>query len=76
MPNDTPLPQAGEHDPLHHTRKIRQSLKDISEHLREDIEKLEEPQAKAMFETSAEVLDALVKAFEDYEQKSEKAWRA
>jgi len=28
-----------------------------------------------MFETSAEVLSGLEKAFKDYEQKNEKAWR-
>ena len=28
-----------------------------------------------MFETSAEVLGGLVKAFEDYEQKNESAWK-
>jgi hypothetical protein len=28
-----------------------------------------------MFETSAEVLGGLVKAFQDYEQKNEGAWR-
>jgi hypothetical protein len=28
-----------------------------------------------MFETSAEVLTGLKKAFSDYEQKSESAWR-
>ena len=29
-----------------------------------------------MFETSAEVLGGLVKAFHDYEQKNEAAWRS
>ena len=43
--------------------------------LREDIEKVDEPQLKAMFETSAEVLGGLEKAFKDYEQRNEKAWR-
>jgi hypothetical protein len=32
--------------------------------------KVDEPQLKAMFETSAEVLGGLVKAFRDYEQKA------
>jgi hypothetical protein len=44
-------------------------------HLREDIQKVDEPQLKAMFETSAEVLSGLVKAFGDYEKKNEAAWR-
>jgi hypothetical protein len=29
----------------------------------------------AMFETAAEVLKGLVKAFDDYEKKNEAAWR-
>ena len=34
-----------------------------------------EPKAQKLFETSVEVLDGLVKAFDDYEHKSEKVWR-
>jgi hypothetical protein len=41
---------------------------------REDIDKVDEPQLKAMFETSAEVLCGLKKAYSDYEQKKESAW--
>ena len=62
-------------DPKHHTRKMRQRLEETMNHLREDIGKVDEPQFKAMFETSAEVLGGLVKAFRDYEQKNEAAWR-
>jgi hypothetical protein len=35
-----------------------------------------EPKAQALFETAAEVLTGLVKAFDDYEKKSEEAWRS
>jgi uncharacterized membrane-anchored protein YhcB (DUF1043 family) len=62
-------------DPRHHTKKMQKALQDIKDHLREDIEKVDEPQLKAMFETSAEVLGGLIKAFRDYEQKNESAWR-
>ena len=62
-------------DPRHHTQKMTKQLQDIITHPREDVRKVEEPQFKAMFETSAEVLTGLVKAFKDYEQKSEAAWR-
>jgi Zn-dependent protease with chaperone function len=58
-----------------HTQKMQKALQDIQNHLREDIQKIDEPQLKAMFETSAEVLGGLEKAFKDYEQKNEKAWR-
>jgi hypothetical protein len=66
---------AGSGDPRHHTQKMQQRLEEIIAHLREDIDKVDEPRFKAMFETSAEVLGGLVKAFRDYEQKSESAWR-
>src|SRR5690348_17031937 len=35
---------------------MQKALQDIRNHLREDIQKVDEPQLKAMFETSAEVL--------------------
>jgi hypothetical protein len=63
-----------EHDPRHHTQKMQQRLQEIIGHLRQDITKVDEPQLKAMFETSAEVLGGLKKAF-DYEQKNEPAWK-
>ncbi len=62
-------------DPRRHTRHMKQRFQEDIDHLRSDIDKVEEPQLKAMFETSAEVLTGLVKAFSDYEQKSESAWR-
>jgi hypothetical protein len=62
-------------DPNHHVRKMEQRLQEIRTHLREDIAKVDEPQFKAMFETAAEVLGGLAKAFRDYQEKSEKAWQ-
>jgi hypothetical protein len=62
-------------DPRHHTQKMQGRLQEIIDHLRGDITKVSEPQLKAMFETSAEVLIGLKKAFSDYEQKNESAWR-
>ena len=54
---------------------MQKRLEETIDHLRKDIDKLDEPQLKAIFETSAEVLGGLVKAFQHYEQKSENAWR-
>jgi ferric iron reductase protein FhuF len=62
-------------DPQHHTQKMQKALQEIKDHLRKDIQKVDEPQLKAMFETSAEVLGGLIKAFRDYEQKNEPAWQ-
>jgi hypothetical protein len=64
-----------ENDPRHHTQNMRQRFGELIAHLRQDVEKVPEPQLKAMFETSAEVLAGLSKAFSDYEQKNEAAWR-
>jgi len=64
-----------ERDPRHHTRQMQARLKELTDHLREDIQKVHEPQLRAMFETAAEVLGGLKKAFSDYEQKNEAAWR-
>ena len=64
-----------ERDPRHHTQRMKGRLQETIDHLRQDIEKVDEPQLKAMFETSAEVLGGLVKAFGDYEKKNEAAWR-
>ena len=62
-------------DPIFHARKVRQRLEDTLTHMREDVDKVDDPKFKAMFETSAEVLTGLVKAFDDYEKKNESAWR-
>ena len=64
-----------ENNPVHHTQKIKARMRKLIDHLREDIGKVTEPKAQALFETSAEVLTGLVKAFDDYEKKSEEAWR-
>jgi hypothetical protein len=50
-------------------------MRQLIDHLREDVGKVTEPKAQALFETSAEVLIGLVKALDDYEKKSEAAWR-
>jgi hypothetical protein len=69
------MANASDRDPRYHTQKMQKALKEIQDHLREDIEKVDEPRLKAMFETSAEVLGGLCKAFQDYERKNEAAWR-
>ena len=69
------MTSTADRDPRHHTQKMQKALHDIRDHLRQDIDKVNEPQLKAMFETSAEVLGGLEKAFKDYEQKNEGAWR-
>ena len=62
-------------NPIHHTQKMKARMSQLIKHLREDVDKVTEPKVQALFETSAEVLTGLVKAFSDYEKKSETAWR-
>jgi len=64
-----------ESDPRHHTMYVRDQFNELAQHLRQDVEKVEDAQAKALFETSAEVLDGLSRAFEHYEERSESAWQ-
>ena len=61
-------------NPLLHTQKIKIRMRRLIDHLRKDVRKIREPKAQALFETSAEVLTGLVKAFKDYEKKGEEAW--
>jgi hypothetical protein len=62
-------------DPIRHTQHVREKLQDLANHLRKDVEEIDEPQAMALFETSAEVLDGLRRSFEHYEEKNEAAWQ-
>jgi hypothetical protein len=62
-------------DPRHHTAKVKDMFGGIIDHLRQDVEKISDPKAQALFETSAGVLQGLKKAFEDYEKRNEAAWR-
>jgi len=68
--------QFEEGDPRHHTGKLKQMLNDAARHAREDATKVSDPKAQALFETAAEVLKGLAKAFEDFEQKREAAWKS
>jgi hypothetical protein len=67
--------QYPETDPRHRTLKIKSMLEDVAEHAREDVTKVKEPKAQALFETTAEVLIGLQKDFSDYEEGNEPAWR-
>jgi hypothetical protein len=65
----------GHDDPREHTRKINSMLREAMDHVREDVPKVSDPKAQALFETSAEVLGGLITAYEHFEQGSEAAWR-
>jgi len=65
-----------ESDPRYHLANIEKILNDLAEHARQDISKVHDsPRAEALFETTAEVLLGLAKAYRDAQNKSEEAWR-
>jgi len=45
------------------------------DHVREDVGKVDDPKAQALYETTAEVLGGLATAYQHYLDRSEKAWR-
>ncbi|MGE5251569.1 MAG: hypothetical protein ACM3QS_15310 [Bacteroidota bacterium] len=64
-----------ENDPHYHTQNVGRMIDDLITHLRNDVEKVDDPQARALFEVSAEVLGGLQKAYQHFEDRSEKAWK-
>ena len=62
-------------NPRAHTANVRTEFRILIDHLRGDIEKIDDPKAQAPFETAAEVISGLDTAFEHYEEKSESAWK-
>ena len=69
------MKESNSSNPLDHTANVKKEFKTLIDHLRRDVTKIGDPAAKALFETSAEVLGGLEKAFSDYEQKNEAAWK-
>jgi hypothetical protein len=62
-------------DARHHTMKIAEEMRHLVSHLRGDAAKVQQPKAQAMYETAAECIEGLRKAFEDYEHGAEPAMK-
>ena len=62
-------------DARHHTMKIAAEMRQLVSHLRGDAAKVEQPKAQAMYETAAEAIEGLCKAFEHYEEGTEPAMK-
>ena len=60
-------------NPLHHVDKIQGMLDMLINHVREDVGKVDEPRAKVLFETTAEVLLGLKTAYQHYQEAREPA---
>ena len=61
-------------NPIEHARNIEEILSSLKSLCRSEIQVFEDPKAKALLETSAEVLGGLERAFHDFLMKGE-AWR-
>lgn len=63
-------------DPKVHSENIQRQLDELVQHVRADVERVNEPRFEALLETTAEVLTGLKTAYQHYDKKSEKAWGA
>jgi hypothetical protein len=61
-------------DPRLHSQNIQRMLTEITDHLQYDVMLVDAPRFEALLETSREVLKGLRKAFEDFDEGTEKAW--
>ena len=57
------------------TAKILRMLHETVDEVRADVKLVDNPKEQALFETTAEVLLGLVKAYEDFERGEEAAWK-
>ena len=55
--------------------RLRNSMEDLVNQLRSEVNRVTDPRAQALFETTAEVLRGLATAFEHYDRATEPAWR-
>jgi hypothetical protein len=71
----SPADKTSTSDPNYHTTNIKKALTELIDHARRDSAQVSDPKAQALFETTAEVLAGLRKAFDDFEKRNEIAWK-
>lgn len=57
-----------------HAQNIAQQIYELKRYCHEETHEVTDPKAKALFETTAEVLAGLEKAYSDYQAENEGAW--
>ena len=62
-------------EPGPHVENVRSELHELANHLRRDAEIVDDDQAQALFETTAEVLRGLERALEYYQRRTETLWQ-
>lgn len=61
-------------DPKEHAQTIQEYIYELKIYCHKEIKLISDPKAKALFETTAEVLGGLEKAYSDYQSQNEGAW--
>lgn len=64
------------HNPKIVSKTVQSEISDLIGQVRDEIEKVREPRFQALLETTAEVLTGLRTAYRDYNEGTEKAWKA
>ena len=62
-------PASGTHDPQSRSHVVRQRFAEMIDHLRREVDKVDDPQFRALLETAAEVIGGLEKAFAHYDKE-------
>lgn len=57
-------------DPIAHTQNIAMHLHALKDHCEEDVSKVDDPNAKALFQRAAQVLGTLENDFQDFKRES------
>ncbi len=68
------IPKINSSDPKEHAQNVEKYISELKHHLQDDIKIISEPKAKALFETAADILDGLEKAFSDYQSENFGGW--
>ena len=62
-------------DPKAHAAHIEKMLTEVIDHMRSDVDRVDNAKAQVLFETSAEVLIGLRTAYQHFQSGAEKAMR-
>ncbi len=62
-------------DPRYRAERLKGMLRDCMQRAQQETTQVDDVQARALFEVTAEVLGGLVQSYEHYEAGTEPAWR-
>jgi CBS domain-containing protein len=68
-------PNEATKNPIQHAAHIERMLRDVRQHLDEDLTRVDDERACVLFDTARQVLDGLVTSFEDYARSAAGLWR-